>query len=64
MKRMWRLVAWVAGLAALVVVVTPLLNTSLTNKPKDGGLRATRAPRPAGTAADAAAVTMAVRSPC
>ncbi len=37
MKRMWRLVAWVAGLAALVVLVTPLLNTSLTNKPKEGG---------------------------
>ncbi len=37
MKRLWRLVAWLAGLAALVVLVTPLLNTSLTNKPKDGG---------------------------
>ena len=36
MKRMWRLVAWIAGLAALVVVLTPLLNTSLTNRPKDG----------------------------
>ena len=36
MKRLWRLVAWIAGLGALVVLVTPLLNTSLTNKPKDG----------------------------
>ena len=34
MKRIWRLVAWIAGLAVIAVLVTPLLTTSLTNKPK------------------------------
>ena len=35
MKRMWRLAAWVAGLAVVVVLVLPLLTTALTNKPAD-----------------------------
>lgn len=40
MKRLWRLVAWVAGLAVVVALVTPFLSTSLTNAPKDGATSA------------------------
>ncbi len=36
MKRFWRLVAWVAGLAVVVALVTPLFTTSLPNSPKNG----------------------------
>ena len=32
MKRFWRLLAWVAGLAVIVALVTPLLTTALINK--------------------------------
>ncbi len=35
MKHLWRLVAWLAGLAVVVVLVLPLLTTGLTNKPAD-----------------------------
>ena len=35
MSRLWRLVAWVAGLAVVIVLLTPFLSTSLTNKPRD-----------------------------
>ncbi len=48
MKRLWRPVAWIAGLGALVVLVTPLLTTSLTNKPKDGGKPASAGGRHGG----------------
>ena len=33
MRRMWRFVAWVAGIAVVVVLVTPLFTTSIFNKP-------------------------------
>lgn len=33
MKRLWRLVAWLAGIAVVVVLVTPFLTTSIVNKP-------------------------------
>ena len=36
LKRLWRFVAWIAGLAVVVALVTPFLTTSLLNKPKDG----------------------------
>ncbi len=35
MKRLWRFVAWIAGLAVVVALVTPFLSTSLLNKPKN-----------------------------
>ena len=35
MKRLWRFVAWIAGVAVVVALVTPFLTTSLLNKPKD-----------------------------
>ncbi len=35
MKRLWRLVAWIAGLAVVIALITPLLSTSLPNKPDD-----------------------------
>ena len=35
MKRVWRLIAWVAGLAVVVALVMPFVTTSLSNKPKD-----------------------------
>ncbi len=35
MKRLWRFVAWIAGLAMIVVIATPFLTTSLLNKPRD-----------------------------
>ena len=35
MKRLWRIVAWIAGLAVVVVIATPFLTTSLLNKPKN-----------------------------
>ena len=34
MNRVWRTLAWIAGLAVVVVLVTPFLSTSLLNKPK------------------------------
>ena len=34
MKRFWRLAAWIAGLAVVVALLTPLLTTGLTNKAK------------------------------
>ncbi len=33
MSRIWRLIAWVAGIAVILVLVTPFLTTSLFNKP-------------------------------
>ena len=33
MKRLWRLVAWVAGLAVVAALALPFLNTGLTNRP-------------------------------
>ena len=33
MKRVWRLLAWIAGLAVVAALVTPLLTTSLRNTP-------------------------------
>lgn len=33
MRRVWRIVAWAAGIAVVVVLLTPLLTTSLLNKP-------------------------------
>ena len=35
MSRLWRLVAWVAGIAVVVALAIPFLTTSLINKPKD-----------------------------
>ena len=34
MRRMWRLAAWIAGLAVIAALVTPLLTTSVPNKAK------------------------------
>ena len=34
MKRLWRFVAWFAGLAVVAALIIPLLSTSLLNKPK------------------------------
>ena len=36
MKRLWRLAAWIAGLAVIAALLTPLLTTSLPNKAKPG----------------------------
>ncbi len=36
MRRLWRFAAWIAGVAVVVALVTPLLTTSLLNKPKGG----------------------------
>ena len=35
MKRLWRFVAWIAGLAVVTALAVPFLTTSLLNKPKD-----------------------------
>ncbi len=38
MRRVWRLLAWIVGVAVVVAIITPFLTTSLLNKPKDGKL--------------------------
>lgn len=38
MTRLWRFVAWIAGVALVVALLAPLLSTSLSNKPKDAKL--------------------------
>ena len=35
MRRVWRLVAWVAGIAVIIALITPFFATSLTNKPDE-----------------------------
>lgn len=36
MKRLWRLIAWIAVVAVVVALVTPFLSTSITNRPDAG----------------------------
>lgn len=38
MRRVWRLIAWIVGVAVVAAIVTPFLTTSLLNKPKDDKL--------------------------